>query len=45
MVTAEEVTITATDQNPLTDGIVSLNGYQRNNLVLFIDDFKIEKYE
>ena len=45
MVTAEEVTVTATDQNPLTEGIVSLNGYQRNNLVLFIDDFKIEKYE
>ncbi|MFC1552900.1 SUMF1/EgtB/PvdO family nonheme iron enzyme [Candidatus Latescibacterota bacterium] len=45
MVTAEVATITATDQNPLTEGIVSLNGYQSNNLVLFIDDFKIEKYE
>ena len=45
MVTAEETTITATDQNPLTEGIVSFNGYQPNNLVLFIDDFKIEKSE
>ena len=43
MVTAEEGTLTATDQNPLTEGIVSFNGYQRNNLVLFVDDFMIEK--